>query len=211
MAGFAGCSQVAAQKFERVERNAGAPGHAGSRVFGQIGGDAGLFGDQDVKAVQHRAATGHHNPPVDDVRSQFRWRPFQHAFHAVDDQADRFRHRLAGFRRGHDDGLRHAADQVAPAHFHAFLAQVGIGGADTDLDFFSGAFADHQFLLFAHEPDDRVVKHITGDSDRRTDHDAAQAQNSHVGRAAADIDDHRAARLGNVQACSQRRRQRFFD
>ena len=59
--------------------------------------------------------------------------------------------------------------------------------------------------------DDRLVELVAADPDRLRDDDAAERDHRHLGGAAADVDDHRAGRLGDRQAGADRRRHRLLD
>src|SRR3546814_12143789 len=58
---------------------------------------------------------------------------------------------------------------------------------------------------------DHVVHLVAADTDRAAVGDAAERQHRDLCRAAADIDDHCAARLGNGQAGADRGGERFLD
>ena len=59
--------------------------------------------------------------------------------------------------------------------------------------------------------DDRLVELVAADPDRLRDDDPAERDHRHLGGAAADVDDHRAGRLGDRQAGADRRRHRLLD
>ena len=59
--------------------------------------------------------------------------------------------------------------------------------------------------------DDRLVHLVAGDAHRLAVDDAGERDDGDVGRAAADVDDHVAGRLGDRHAGADRRRHRFLD
>ncbi len=65
--------------------------------------------------------------------------------------------------------------------------------------------------LAAHVVDDRLVHRVAGDSQAGGRDDAAQREDRHLGRAAADVDHHRPGRLVDRQAGTDRRRHRLAD
>ena len=86
----------------------------------------------------------------------------------------------------------------------------GIGGNGGDaiflLDAFSGAFTDQQIVMAAHVGNDGFVPLVTTDAHGAGIDHAAERDDADFGRAAADIDNHRATRFGNIQTGPERRR-----
>ena len=87
----------------------------------------------------------------------------------------------------------------------------GAGGADFHLDALGAALADQQVELPADGRNDRLVHLVAADPDGLADDDAGQRDDRHLGRAAADIDDHVARGLGDRQAGADRCGHRLFD
>ena len=83
--------------------------------------------------------------------------------------------------------------------------------SDIDLDILRRALADQHVVLALNISDDRLVKRIARDAQARAVHDTAKADDGDVRRAAANVDDHRAVRLFNIEPRAQGRRQRLFD
>ncbi len=73
------------------------------------------------------------------------------------------------------------------------------GGADVLLDPLGRGFADQQVVVTAHEIGDGFVHLVATNADRLGIDDTRQRQHSDFGRAAADIDDHRACRFVDRQ------------
>ena len=63
----------------------------------------------------------------------------------------------------------------------------------------------------AHIGDDGLVDLVSADTHRMREHDIAKRQDRHLGGAAADIDHHRARRLGHRQRGADRGGHRLFD
>ena len=107
----------------------------------------------------------------------------------------------------------HAVHQVAALDFHdaAFAVFRRAGRADLLLDALGGAFADQQVMVAADIGDDRLVHLVAADPHRAGIDDAAERQHRDLGGAAADVDHHRAGRLGDRQAGADRRRHRLLD
>ncbi len=100
---------------------------------------------------------------------------------------------------------------MAPLDLHRHAILERIGGADLHLDRFRGALADQQVVGLLDVLDDRIVHLVAGDADRLAVDDAGERDDRNVGRAAADVDDHVARRLGNRHAGTDRRGHRFLD
>jgi hypothetical protein len=73
------------------------------------------------------------------------------------------------------------------------------------------AFADQQVVVAAHIADDRFVHLVAADAHRSGVGKAAQRQHRNFGRAAADVDDHRADRFGHRHVGADRGGHRFKD
>src|SRR5690606_22461088 len=144
------------------------------------------------------------DPLVDDVGGQFRGRLLQHRLHGGDDLGQRLLHRLIDLGRVEHQVPRQAGHQVAPADLPLVVPVPGIGGADLDLELFRRTLADHQVEFLAGEADDRGVEGIAPDPEGTANDDAAQGQDRDVRCTAADVDDHVAAGLGDVEARAER-------
>ena len=76
----------------------------------------------------------------------------------------------------------------------------GIGGAELHLDLLCGALADEEVVLALDIGNDRFVHLVAGHADGAGVDDAGEGDDGDVGGAAADVDDHISARLGDGQA-----------
>src|SRR6059036_2682550 len=92
------------------------PYDAGHRVLVEVDRQARLLLQQHVEAADQRAAAGHHDPPIDDVRRQLRRRDLQGPPHRVHDLLDRLLHRLPDLARVYPYDLRNPRDEVAALH-----------------------------------------------------------------------------------------------
>jgi hypothetical protein len=107
--------------------------------------------------------------------------------------------------------LRDAGDEVAALDLHRHDGAGRGGGADLDLDALGGALADQQVVLALDVLDDRLVELVAADADRLAGDDAGERDHGDLGGAAADVDDHVAAGLGDRQAGADRRGHRLLD
>ena len=98
------------------------------------------------------------------------------------------------------DGLRQAVDEIAATDVHRHLRIETVRRADADLDVFRGALADHEIVDAADVARDRLVELVARDADGLADDDAAERDDRDVGRAAADVHHHVAARAVDRQA-----------
>ena len=107
----------------------------------------------------------------------------------------------------------HAAPDVAPAHQRGqALAVAGPHRrADLQLHPLGRAFADQQIVVAPHVGGDRLVHLVAADARRAAQREALERNHADLGRAAADVDDHRPDRLGDRQPGADRRRHRLLD
>src|SRR5688572_3353962 len=81
-----------------VEDLAGAADDTGERILVDVDRKPRFLVQDQVQSTDQRAAAGHDDTAVDDVRGQLGWRDFERAPHRVDDLLDRLLDRLADFR-----------------------------------------------------------------------------------------------------------------
>ena len=115
------------------------------------------------------------------------------------------------FFRRNLDGLGQTCYQVTSSDFHVVRLRSLISGTDFDLDILCGAFTDQKVMLLSHVADNRFVKIIACDLDGCAHHGSSQRNYRNIGRTAADIHDHVAARSGNIDTSSDCSRNRFFN
>ncbi len=94
---------------------------------------------------------------------------------------------------------RQAGGDVLAAYLVGDLLLQRVGAADGYLDLLGGAVADLHAVHVAHVVDDGVVHLVAGDGQRLQRDKLAQAQDGHARGAAADVDDHDADRLADLQ------------
>ncbi|MNE27567.1 hypothetical protein D3C80_1209830 [compost metagenome] len=189
-----------------LQHLAAADGDAGQGIVSDLNRQTGMVADLDVQAAQQGAAARQHDALVGDVGSQFRRGRFQRDLDGLDDLRDRLGQGFGGLALAHLHFARHALHQVAALDLdrQAFAVGRDAGGADVLLDALGGRFPDQQVMVAAHVADDGVVHHVAADADRTRIDDARQRQDGDLGRAAADVDDHRAGRLVDRQAGADR-------
>ena len=91
-----------------------------------------------------------------------------------------------------------------PRISHCASSAQGRRRADLELDLLGGLRADQQLVLALHVLDDRLVELVAADADGLRDDDAAEGDHRDLGRAAADVHDHVAGRLGDRQPGADR-------
>ncbi len=117
------------------------------------------------------------------------------------------------WRLGDGDLFGHAVEKVAALDLQRRAVALGRrrGRADFLLDALGRRLADQKVLVAADIGDDGFVHLVAADAHRARIDDAAERQHGHFGRAAADIDDHRAGGLADRKAGADRGRHRFLD
>ena len=85
------------------------------------------------------------------------------------------------------------------------------GRADLDLDLLGRALAHKQVVFTLDEGDDALVQRVAGAAHAAAGHDARQADDGDLGRAAADVHDHAADGVGGGQPRADGGRHRLFN
>src|SRR5207237_9914032 len=167
----------------------------------------------EIAIAEQRPAARHYDALVDDVGRQLGGGVLQGHLDRLDDRADGLSQAFRDLPLADDDFLGDAVHQVASLDLHdpAFAVLRHAGRADLLLDALGAAFADQEVMVAADIRDDRLVHLVAADPHRAGIDDAAEREDRDLGRAAADIDDHRAGRLGHGQAGADRRRHRLLD
>src|SRR5205814_9256249 len=106
---------------------------------------------------------------------------------------------------------RHALGGVAALALHLLDLGAGKGAADALLDRLCRRLADQHAVVAADVVDDRFVELVAADAHAALVDHAAERDHAALGRAAAEVDDHRAAGFGHRQAGADRRGHRLFD
>ena len=151
--------------------------------------------------MQLGTAARQHHAVAEDVAGQLRRGLFQHLMGRRADLLAQHHDRLIQVAGGdvHPDGQ--AGQQAAALDLHR-LVEVGLLGAAGHILFqlLSGALTDGDAELVAHMLQDLVVVVVARHADAGGLDLAAQAQHCDVRGAAADVDDHPAVGLGDVDA-----------
>ena len=166
-----------------------------------------------AELAQQRSAAGHGDALVDDVGGDFRLGVLERRADYFDDAVDGLDQGLGDLRLGEGDFARHALADVAPADVgdEALAVRRRARGADLELDALGGGFADQEVEVAPDVSADRLVHAVAADAGGAAISESLERDHADLGRAAADIDDHRPDRLGHRQACADRRRHRFLD
>ena len=131
--------------------------------------------------------------------------------HGVNDGSDRLGQGFADLLGRERDRARQTADQVATTDVGGELVVERPARPHVHLDLLGGAIADREGELLLDVLHHRVVELVAGDADRLRGDDAAERDDRDLGGAAADVDDHVAARLVHRQVGADRRGHRLFD
>jgi serine/threonine protein kinase len=181
------------------------------RVLGDEDRQLTLFAQQRVEVADAGATAAQHDAAVDDVGRQLRRGLLERRLHGADQLPDVVLQRLAHLDRRHVDRARDAGDEVAPLHLDVELFVERVGVADLQLDQLGRALADEDVVALAHEVDDRLVELVARHAQRLRGDEPAERDHRDVGRAAADVDDHRAARVLDGQPGTDGRRHGLLD
>ena len=194
-----------------IQHGTCALGHAVQRVLSHMHVDAGLALDQLVQTAQQCAAARQGDAVVDDVGAQFRRGALQRLLDGAGDLHQALQQSLAHILGVNDDVLGQAVHQIAALDLHGHFGVQGVSRADLDLDLLGSALTDEQVVLALDERDDGLVEHVACHPDAAGCHDAAQRDDSDLGRAAADVHDHTAGGLADGQACTDGRSHGLLD
>ena len=164
-----------------------------------------------VEPLQERATACEHDSSIHDVRCKLGWRLVERRLDRVDDLGNRILERATNLFRGDDHRLRKAREHVAPAHLGLHLLGQPIPGAHLELDLLGCLLPDKELVLLLDVSDDRVVHLVPTDSQRLRDDYPAEGDHRHLGRAAADVDDHVPGGLADRKARADCRSHRLLD
>src|SRR5690606_9537319 len=87
----------------------------------------------------------------------------------------------------------------------------GVGRTHLDFDALGSWFTDEQIVFGAHVLDEVFVHFVACHANRAADDDAAEGEDGDFSRAAADVDDHAAARFLHRKPRADGGGDRFFD
>ena len=161
--------------------------------------------DQILQAAQQAAASCEHNPSVRNIRSQLRRCLLQNTVDRLHDLNRRLVQCLFRLLRGHLHGARQTRHQITPSYIHIVYFRPLVGGTDLYLQILCRPFTDQQIMFLTHVTHDRLIEIVSRDLNGSADNRTAQGNYRDIGSAAADIHDHIAAGLGNVNPCTDRR------
>src|SRR3569833_1145401 len=202
---------VAAAFLDHFERLAAAARDAGERVLRDYHRQARLLHQQAVEVTQQRAAAGEHHAALGDVGAEVGRGLFERGLYRADDAGQRVLQRLEDFIAVELAAARHAFGEVAALHLDLTDLLRGIGGADLVFDLFGGGLADQRAVVAAHVVDDGLVETVAADAYRGGVDNAVERNDRVLGRTAADVEHHRAARRSDRHAGADRRGHGCFD
>ena len=151
--------------------------------------------------MQLCTAAGQHDTIAEDIACQFRRGLFQHLMGRGADLLAEHHDRFVQVVSGNIHTHRQAGEQAAALDLHG-LVEISLLGAAGHVLFqlFGGALANGNAVLVAHELEDLFVVVVAGHAHAGGLDLAAQRKHCNIGGAAADINDHAALRLGDVDA-----------
>src|SRR5579871_104652 len=186
-----------AEELEVGEHLAGSKDYGGQRVVGDGDREAGFFADALVEVLDESASTGEDDAAVGDIGGELGRGALEGYADGVDDGGDALGEGFAYLRVLDGDGLGDALDEVAALDLHFEGLVEGEGGTELDFDLLGGALTDEQVVFALEVGHDRLVHLVPGHADGARVDDAGERDDGDVGGAAADVDDHIAAGLGD--------------
>ena len=119
-----------------------------------------------IEPGQQRAATGHDDALIHDVRDELRRRLLDRVLHRVDDLGDGRLDSFADLVRADLDASRQTGQKVATAEGDTLGVPLPwVRGPDRDLDVLGRPLAEEQVVLAARERDDVLVHLVATDAD----------------------------------------------
>src|SRR5690606_10869099 len=151
-----------------------------------------------IEIAEKRAAAGENDTLVDDIGGKFRRGVLKRDLYRLDDRPDRLGEAFGNLPLADNQFFGNAVHQVAAADLQRFPLPVlrRAGRADELLDPLRRAFADEQVMIAADIGDNRLIHLVAADADAFRIDNAAERDGSNFRRPAADLDAHRARRLG---------------
>src|SRR3990167_9708882 len=194
-----------------VKRDAGPFGDAVDCVVGDLRFDTRAAQYQLGKVAQEAAAACHGDARVDDIGRELGRRLLQNIADGFDYLAQLFAHRFDHVVGAQLAGAREPGDKVAAAHRHHQLLLHRHGRADVYFDVLGGLLSYRQVVRLFYIVGDGAVELVARAFDGGGSDDAAEADNRHVGRAAADVHHHVPLGLLYRDAGADSREHRLFD
>ena len=204
-----GIPEPGAQILALAQADGRAAGHAVQRVGGD--GHIGVQLARDIpgQPAQQRAASCQQNAGAGHIRRQLGRGAFQHVAGCVGNTGGQLLH---GFVQvaGIDDAPRGQVrlPRVA-AHLHNALKLAPGAAGDLLFQLLGGQRADGDLVFFLHVLGNAAVKGVARHRQAGGLDPPAHADDRNVGGAAADVHDHAAVGLADLQARAQRRRHRL--
>jgi hypothetical protein len=182
-----------------------------SGILGHHHRQTGLRGNQPVEVAQQRTATGEHDPALGDIRREFRRRLLQRRLHRLHDGGQGILQRFENLVAVEREASRHALGQVAPAHVDLAHFAARKGAADLLLDLLGGGIADQRAVASAHVGDDGLVEAVAAEAHRIGVDHAVEGDDGDFRGAAADVHDHAAGGLLDLETGADRRGHGLLD
>ena len=163
------------------------------------------------QAVKQRAAAGQINTVINNISSQLRRAFFQNTAHSSNQRSNSILQCHTAILGAYAKGSRQAGNHIAAAYSNRLIASVGNNSSNIHFDFFSRALTDKHIMYLLHMTHNSLIKMVAADTDRRINNNTAKAQHSDIGSTAAYINNHIAARYGNINTGTKSRCQRFLN
>src|SRR5690606_12138559 len=164
-----------------------------------------------VEPLQQRAAAGEHDPALEHVAAELGRRRLERAHDGGGDLVDGRAERLAHVLGRDHARLGHARDEVAPLHVELELGVHLRRAPDLALDPLGRPRPDQQVVVLLEVLHDGGVELVAAGADGLVDDDARERDDGDLGGAPADVDDHVADGLVDVEADPDGRRHRLVD
>ena len=148
---------------------------------------------------------------VDDIGGKLGGSLFKRGLNGVNYLGYGVGHCLPYLLGGDINILRQAVHEVSALDIHRALAVIREGGADLYLDILSGSLTDKEVIFLLDVGDDGLIKIVARNTAGIRRDNAAKRYNSHLGGAAADIDDHAAGRFADGETRADSRRHGLLD
>src|SRR3989344_3871227 len=163
------------------------------------------------KTSDERRAASEEHAALHHVRNNFGGRRFEHLLYFIDKLLKGMADCVAYVLVGHDDFARESRDEVATANDNFETLSPRRNARDGNLYLLGTFFTDKHLEFVSNVRNDVGIELVAGDADIAGIHEPAATDDTDVGRATTDVDDHAAARLMYRQIDTDSRRHGLLD
>ena len=171
-----------------------------------MNGQLGLLHQAPIQSLEQRAAAGHNDPPVQNIRGQLRRRLLQRNPDRIHDGPHAFVEGLPDFLGGHIDRPGDVGYEIPPLNRRFQFVFQREGRADLTFDLFGGALAYEQVMRPSHKLHNGLVHLVAADLLGAMADDAGEGDYGDLRSPSSDVNHHRAHGLihGKPHADSRR-------